>query len=127
LSTPSLPATCPCRYTACDLPCPKSPLASSTPLSIGHLIGFAALSSGAVRYRFYTAWGLSPGDVGRIVLFCAMTVAVGLATGGGIAGVAQPALVGEVFRITPGAAMAVGGLLLLLVLIYLGLDRKSVV
>src|SRR5690606_30437197 len=117
----SLSDTLAVRYTGSDLPYPKIALASFTALSIGHLIGFAALSSGAVRYRFYTAWGLSPGDVGRIVLFCAMTVAVGLATGGGIASVAQPALVGEVFRITPGAAIAVGGLLLLLVLIYLGL------
>lgn len=117
----SLSDTLAVRYTGSDLPYPKIALASFTALSIGHLIGFAALSSGAVRYRFYTAWGLSPGDVGRIVLFCAMTVAVGLATGGGIAGVAQPALVGEVFRIAPGTAMAVGGLLLLLVLIYLGL------
>jgi glycosyltransferase 2 family protein len=109
------------RYTGSDLPYRKIALASFTSLAIGHTLGLAALSSGAVRYRFYTAWGLSPGDVGRIILFCAMTVAVGLATGGGLASQIQPALVGDVFKIAPAAAMGAGGLLLLLVLIYLGL------
>jgi uncharacterized membrane protein YbhN (UPF0104 family) len=109
------------RYTGRDLPYRKIALASFTSLSIGHTLGFAALSSGAIRYRFYTGWGLSPGDVGRIILFCAMTVAVGLATGGGLASLAQPALVAEVFKIAPAAATGIGGLLLLLVLIYLGL------
>ena len=55
------------RYTGRDLPYRKIALASFTSLSIGHTVGLAALSSGAVRYRFYTGWGLSPGDVGRIV------------------------------------------------------------
>ena len=109
------------RYTGRDLPYRKIALASFTSLSIGHTLGFAALSSGAIRYRFYTGWGLSPGDVGRIILFCAMTVTVGLATGGGLASLAQPALVAEVFKIAPAAATGIGGLLLLLVLIYLGL------
>lgn len=109
------------RYTKSDLPYRKIALASFTSLSIGHTLGLAALSSGAVRYRLYTGWGLSPGDVGRIILFCGMTVVVGLATGGGLASLIQPALVGEVFKIAPAAAMGVGALLLLLVLIYLGL------
>lgn len=117
----SLSDTLAVRYTGSDLAYPRIALASFTSLSIGHLLGFAALSSGAVRYRFYTAWGLSPGDVGRIILFCAMTVGVGLATGGSIASLVRPALVGDVFKVTPGTAMAMGGLLLLLVLIYLGL------
>ena len=109
------------RYTGRDLPYRKIALASFTSLSIGHTLGLAALSSGAIRYRFYTAWGLAPGDVGRIILFCAMTVAVGIATAGGLASLAQPALVAQVFKIAPAAAMGVGGLLLLLVLVYLGL------
>ena len=50
------------RYTGRDLPYRKIALASFTALSIGHTLGLAALSSGAVRYRFYTSWGLSPGD-----------------------------------------------------------------
>ena len=109
------------RYTRSDLPYRKIALASFTSLSIGHTLGFAALSSGAIRYRFYTGWGLSPGDVGRIILFCAMTVAVGMATAGGLASLIQPALVAQMFKVTPGVVVAVGVLLLLAVVIYLGL------
>ena len=105
------------RYTRGDLPYRKIALASFTSVSIGHTLGLAALSSGAVRYRFYTGWGLSPGDVGRIIVFCGVTVGVGLATAGGIATLVQPALVAQVFNVTP----AVGVLLLSAVVIYLGL------
>jgi glycosyltransferase 2 family protein len=109
------------RYTGRDLPYRKIALASFTSLSIGHTLGLAALSSGAIRYRFYTGWGLSPGDVGRIILFCAMTVAVGMATAGGLACLIQPALVAQMFKVTPAVVVAVGVLLLLAVVIYLGL------
>jgi glycosyltransferase 2 family protein len=109
------------RYTGRDLPYRKIALASFTSLSIGHTLGLAALSSGAIRYRFYTGWGLSPGDVGRIILFCALTVAVGIATAGGLASLIQPALVAQMFKVTPGVVVALGVLLLLAVIIYLGL------
>jgi glycosyltransferase 2 family protein len=109
------------RYTGRDLPYRKIALASFASLSIGHTLGLAALSSGAIRYRFYTGWGLSPGDVGRIILFCAVTVAVGMATAGGLASLIQPGLVAQMFKVAPGVVVALGVLLLLLVVIYLGL------
>jgi len=109
------------RYTGRNLPYPKIALASFTSLSIGHTLGFAVFSSGAIRYRFYTSWGLSAGDVGRIIVFCGVTVALGLATVGGLASLIRPALVGETFRIAPAAVAAVGVVLLLAVAIYLGL------
>lgn len=37
---------------------PRAALASFTSLAIGHNVGVAALSSGAVRYRFYSRWAL---------------------------------------------------------------------
>ncbi|MGH6900398.1 MAG: UPF0104 family protein [Geminicoccaceae bacterium] len=109
------------RYTKSDLAYPKIALASFTSLAIGHTVGMAALSSGAVRYRFYTGWGLSPGDVGRIIVFCGVTVAVGMATAGGLASLIRPAFVAEMFKVTPAVVVAVGILLLLLVVVYLGL------
>ena len=109
------------RYTGRDLPYRKIALASFTSLSIGHTVGLAALSSGAVRYRFYTGWGLSPGDVGRIVLFCAMNVVLGLMTLGGLACLIRPDLVAAMLKVVPAVVVAVGILLLLMVVIYLGL------
>ena len=57
----------------------QAALASFCSLSIGHNVGFAGLSSGAVRYRFYARWGLSFEDVAKLVIFCGTTVAMGLA------------------------------------------------
>src|SRR5688500_19006650 len=56
------------RYTGRILPYPKIALASFTSLSIGHTLGFAVFSSGAIRYLFYSSWGLSADDVDRFVI-----------------------------------------------------------
>jgi uncharacterized membrane protein YbhN (UPF0104 family) len=109
------------RYTERDLPYRKIALVSFIALSIGHTLGLAALSSGAVRYRFYTQWGLSPGDVGRIVLFCGMTVALGLGTVAGISAMLRPDLIAEIFGVSQAAVTAVGILPLLAVAGYVGL------
>jgi glycosyltransferase 2 family protein len=73
------------RYAGEPLPYRKTALASFCSLSLGHNIGLAFLSSGAIRYRFYARWGLSAGDVAKVILFCGSTVALGLAILGGIA------------------------------------------
>jgi hypothetical protein len=109
------------RYTSHRLPYRKILLASFTSLSLGHTLGFAAFSSGAVRYRFYSAWGLSGGDVARILVFCGLTVLLGLASVGGIACLLGARLVGATFGAPPPAVLAVGVLLLGLVAIYLAL------
>jgi uncharacterized membrane protein YbhN (UPF0104 family) len=94
------------RYAGKPLPYRKTALASFCSLSLGHNIGLAALSSGAIRYRFYSRWGLSAGDVAKVVLFCGVTVALGLTTLGGVAllirselaagitGLGRPAVIG---------------------------------
>lgn len=63
---------------------PRILLASFTALSIGHNVGISLLSSAAVRYRYYTRWGLTAAEVGQLVVFCGFTVALGIATLAGI-------------------------------------------
>lgn len=94
------------RYAGKPLSWRRAALASFVSLSIGHNIGVAALSSGAIRYRFYARWGLDAGDVAKVILFSGMTVGLGLATLGGIGlllypgeaqglvGLSRPALAG---------------------------------
>lgn len=94
------------RYVGQKLPYRKVALASFCSLSLGHNIGFAALSSGAIRYRFYSRWGVSGGDVAKIIVFCGTTVGLGLMILGGcalllrseiavkITGLSQPAVLG---------------------------------
>lgn len=109
------------RYTRRDLPYRKIALASFTSLSIGHTLGFAAASSGAVRYRLYAGWGLSAGDVGRIIVFSGVTVAVGLATLSGAVLLVRHGLIARLFGVDPRALIGLALLLLAAVAIYLGL------
>lgn len=72
------------RYAGKPLEFHKTALTSFTGLSIGHNVGVAALSSGAVRYRFYSRWGLGVEEVAKVIVFCGMTVGLGLATLGAV-------------------------------------------
>lgn len=110
------------RYTGSDLPYRRIALASFTALSIGHVLGMAALSSGAIRYRYYSRWGLSAGDIGRIVIFCGVTVAVGIATAGALAALVRPGLLGELFGIGRGVILASGTALAAAVLGHIALS-----
>ncbi|OED42358.1 hypothetical protein AB833_06820 [Chromatiales bacterium (ex Bugula neritina AB1)] len=45
--------------------------------AIGHNVGFAALSGGAIRYRGYSMAGLDPARITGVVVFCVITYFVG--------------------------------------------------
>ncbi|WP_324764375.1 lysylphosphatidylglycerol synthase domain-containing protein (plasmid) [Sinorhizobium meliloti] len=79
------------RYVGRKLAYPQIAIASFTSLSIGHNVGGAALSSGAVRYRFYSRWGLSAEEVAKVILFCGVTVGLGLVTLAGLCFLVVPA------------------------------------
>jgi glycosyltransferase 2 family protein len=73
--------------------------ASFTSYTIGHNIGAAILTSGVIRYRIYSAWGLSVGEIARIAFITGLTYWLGNAfvLGCGIA-------------LAPGAASAINHL-----------------
>lgn len=96
------------RYAGRPLAWRRAAWTSFTSLSIGHNIGFAVLSSGAVRYRFYTRWGLSPFEVGKVIVFCGVTVALGLATLGGSILLIRPEVGDDTLGINSLAAFVVG-------------------
>jgi uncharacterized membrane protein YbhN (UPF0104 family) len=93
-------------------------LTSFTALSLGHTVGLAALSSGTVRYRFYSKLGLGEGEVARIVIFSATTVALGLLSVAGAAGAIQPVDIGAFVGLPTWLAATLGGLALLAVVAY---------
>lgn len=107
------------RYAGKRLPYRKIAFTSFVALSLGHNIGFAALSSGTIRYRFYSSWGFSLGDVGRIVLLCGTTIGLGYATLAGAVLVARPELATGMLNLSTGLARAAGAALLLGVALYL--------
>jgi glycosyltransferase 2 family protein len=84
------------RYIGQNLPYRYVALTSFCSLSLGHNIGFAALSSGAVRYRFYSRVGIGVGDIARIIVFCGITVGVGLLVLGGFSALVRSDLAGKI-------------------------------
>lgn len=96
------------RYVGQRLPYKYVALASFVSLSVGHNIGFNVLSSGAIRYRFYSRWGVGIGDIAKIILFCGMTGGLGLATLGGCAFLLRPDLAAQITGVSQAAAMAIG-------------------
>lgn len=104
-----------------SLPYPKVALASFVSLSIGHNIGFAGLSSGAVRYRYYSRWGLTAEDVAKIILFCGVTVGLGLITLGGLAMIINPVDAGHLLQIETATTRLFGSLALVLPVAYAAL------
>jgi uncharacterized membrane protein YbhN (UPF0104 family) len=98
------------RYVREQISYPYVALTSFCSLSLGHNIGLAALSSGAIRYRFYTRAGVSAENVAKIIVFCALTVAFGLLVLGGLALLWRPdlagALTGLPTRLITGLALS---------------------
>lgn len=109
------------RYAGHPLAYRKTALASFVSLSIGHNIGIAALSSGAVRYRFYSGWGLSTGQIVKVIAFCGVTVGLGLAVLGGMALLVIPGVAAQYSRLPRLVIAAAGWTCLGLAAVYLGL------
>lgn len=107
------------RYAGKPLPFHQTALASFTGLSIGHNVGVAALSSGAVRYRFYTRWGLTGEDVAKVIVFCGMTVALGIATLGAIGFYLRPEDAARMTQFSPEAISLAGAACLVFPAVYL--------
>jgi uncharacterized membrane protein YbhN (UPF0104 family) len=63
-----------------DVPYRIAALAAFTSYSIGHNIGASVFTAGAVRYRIYSAYGLSAVDVAKICFVAGLTFWLGNAT-----------------------------------------------
>src|SRR5213595_2353920 len=76
-----------------DVPYRIAALAGFTSYSIGHNVGASVFTGGAVRYRVYSAWGLTAIDVAKICFIAGLTFWLGnvAVLGIGIAVVPQAA------------------------------------
>ena len=109
------------RYVGRPLSYPRAALASFTSLAIGHNVGVAALSSGAVRYRFYSRWGLGTEEIAKLIAFCGVTVGLGLITLAGLCLILLPGTAGKVAGLGTVPAVALGIACLAFAAAYLAL------
>jgi uncharacterized membrane protein YbhN (UPF0104 family) len=110
------------HYIGAKLPYRCIALASFSALSVGHTLGLAAVSSGAIRYRFYSRWGIRAGNVAKIILFCAITVGLGLNTLGGLALLLQSEVAANLLGFSRTVALTLGVACLTFTALYVGLS-----
>ena len=65
-------------YLERPLPVRRSMLAGFVGYAFSHSMGLPLLTGGAVRYRLYTAWGLSGTEIAGVVAFNSITLWLGL-------------------------------------------------
>src|SRR5215213_9598646 len=90
-------------------------LAGFTSYSIGHNLGASVFTGGAVRYRIYSAWGLTAVEVAKICFVAGLTFWLGNATVLGL-GIAYAPLAASAIDQLPAWLNRLGALLILLVL-----------
>lgn len=79
-----------------DVPYRVAALAGFTSYSVGHNVGASVFTGGAVRYRIYSAWGLTAVDVAKVCFIAGLTFWLGNA-----------AVLGIGIAIAPQAASAI--------------------
>jgi uncharacterized membrane protein YbhN (UPF0104 family) len=107
------------RYIKHPLALDKIVSASFISYALSYNLGYAVLTGSSVRYRLYSAWGLAPPDIARVIIFCVMTFWVGLIAIAGTVCLYEPATVAAAFRMPDAWIQPVGVALLLLVAAYL--------
>lgn len=91
---------------------------SFTTYALAHNIGASVFSGSVVRYRAYTAKGLSGAEVGVLVAFCSFTFVLGTVILSGIVLITAPELSDRFIDVLPVEAWAAGVALLALVALY---------
>jgi uncharacterized membrane protein YbhN (UPF0104 family) len=93
-------------------------LASFVSYALSHNIGAAVLSGAVVRYRIYSTKGLSVGEIGVLVAFCAFTFGLGITILGGLLLTARPDLALRFVQIPESVARLAGAGMLAAVALY---------
>jgi len=106
------------RYLERAVPYARALFTSFIAYALGHNLGVAAFTGGAVRYRLYSAVGLSAGDVAAVAAFCGLTTAIGLGALTGVAFLAEPEVAGALWHLHANVVRLLGIALLGAILGY---------
>ncbi|WP_310599996.1 bifunctional lysylphosphatidylglycerol flippase/synthetase MprF [Desulfobulbus sp.] len=78
------------RYLRHPLAPRKVILTSFISYAFSNTIGLSLLTAGSIRYRLYTAWGLSTEEIARVLSFTVVTFWLGVGAAGGAVFATQP-------------------------------------
>ncbi|WP_018181682.1 lysylphosphatidylglycerol synthase transmembrane domain-containing protein [Kaistia granuli] len=93
-------------------------LCSFTTYALSHNIGASVISGAVVRYRAYSTRGLTPQEIGLLIVFCSFTFALGTVLMGGFVLTIEPEIVLRLADIPIWISFALGLVLLGLVGLY---------
>ena len=106
------------RYIRFKLPFRRTAFGSFIAYAFSQLLGFPLLTGGSVRYRLWSAWGLSSAQIARAVSFVAFSFALGMVAVSGLVLVLEPEGTSAVLGLPLGSLRSIGLVCLALVGAY---------
>lgn len=110
------------RYIKVPLAWQKSAQAALVSYAVSNSVGFALLSGSALRYRMYTAWGLTLPQISRIIAFCNFSFWLGLFAIGGVMFLFDPIALPKFLKLPFETVLPLGLCFTLVTAAYLGLS-----
>jgi glycosyltransferase 2 family protein len=101
-----------------DVPYRIAALAGFTSYSVGHNVGASVFTGGAVRYRIYSAWGISAIEVAKICFVAGLTFWLGNATVLGLGIAYAPQAASAVDQLPPWLNRAAAIVILVVLALY---------
>jgi uncharacterized membrane protein YbhN (UPF0104 family) len=117
------------RYIRRSLSYPKTAFVAIISTVICNNVGFPLLVSSALRYRFYSRWGLTAKDVAGLSVFCHIGCGIGQMAVGGFVFLVEPMRVPSSLHLPISSLQPLGVVSLALVVLYLlgsAMSRKSI-
>jgi len=117
-------------YVGARQPYRRVALVSFTAWALSNNVGYSVLSGGAIRYHFFSKWGLNTLEIGRLVAFSTFAAWIGFATLGGAAFLVDSATVAATLGLPQTLIVVLGILLLMVPVGYVAatiLRRRSVI
>lgn len=106
------------RHIGRRLPYLNIALTSFIATAVGHNLGMAMLSGGAVRYRLYSLAGLSATEVTTVIGMTGLTFGIGVSFVIGLVLLFETTEAAQVLHLPPGLLQLIGMILLIAVIIY---------
>ena len=106
------------RYVRHPLAYSKIALASFIGCAFSNNIGLSMIAGASVRYRLYSAWGLSTLQITQVVAFCTLTLWLGFFTLGGAVFLIEPPTIPAAIHLAPASLRVIGIVMLTVVLAY---------
>lgn len=107
------------RYVKQPLAYRQTALVAIISYAISNTVGLALLSGSAIRYRFYSTWGVPISKIAQIIAFCNVSFWLGLCAVGGILFIFEPIAVPKLLKLPFSSVHPLGIIFLIIVSAYL--------